>query len=406
MIAAVAALFAACSETDTFKEAAQEQGAEKALSFSAYADKVTKGSNSAALNDFYTVFGVYGWKTVNGTVVTDKPVFSNTPNEYFTVDGNGETVYKTSGKPSVEWTLPSDFGTGEGKKGYWYYENVRYWDKAATNYQFFAIAPYMAEPIYSVAPGDANIAIATAASKYDISTENNLALAGSPIVPQANLSYSGYNKDFMISEKVSVDPHTAGITSSDVNLVFHHVLAKLNVKIQKADGFTNPQNLKVNKLEIAGLAKKGNYVYTTNFTTKGWATEETYTYPINTEYSLNAQTNYSGCYWVEKLIFPQVTTCKALGLQANATALTDMYLYIQYQIGDNQIYDAYYDFANIWGATVINDGTNTATNSFEFKQGYEYNLTLTVGPEPIHFEATVTQWADTTNPINQNVDID
>ena len=406
MIAAAATLLTACMGNDTFKENVQEQNAKQALSFSAYADKVTKGSNSSALNDFYTVFGVYGWRTVNGQVV-NTPVFSNTPNEYFTEDKNGTVVYKTGidNKPSLEWKLPADFGTGDPAKGYWYYENVRYWDKSATNYQFFAIAPYMAEPIYSVTAGDANIAIATAQQKYDIENEINLALKGDPTVPQAALSYSGYNKDFMISEKISVDPHAANVTSSDVDLVFHHVLAKLNVKIKKADTFTNPQNLKVNTLKIAKLAKTGNYVYTTNFTTNGWATNGTYDYVVNTPYSLNAATNYNECYWIEKLIFPQVTTCKALGLQADATALTDMYLYIQYQIGDNQVYDAYYDFANIWGATVVNDGNNDDTNSFEFKQGYEYNLTLTVGPEPIHFDATVTPWADVNNPIQKNQDL-
>ena len=43
MIIAAAALLTACSDNDTFRSAVQEQQTEQALSFSAYADKVTRG---------------------------------------------------------------------------------------------------------------------------------------------------------------------------------------------------------------------------------------------------------------------------------------------------------------------------------------------------------------------------
>lgn len=429
IISAAVALLVSCGDNDTFKDAAKEQQKEQALSFSAFADKVTKAGNSTALNDFYTVFGVYGWKIVNGEIVTD-PVFSNHANEYFTVDSNGSEVYKTSGKPSDEWALPDNFGTGEGKKGYWYYENVRYWDKMATEYQFFAIAPYdnATTPVYSVtasapnatdAEKNNNFSIYSSETKYDISTEKNLALANnanSTLVPQAALVYSGFNKDYMIADKKTVKP-VGAVTTSDVQLVFHHILTKLNVKIQKAENYKGQQVLKVNKFKIANLAKEGYYNYTTSMVTNGWTSTEKYNIDINTEYPLaNAETNYSGCYWIETLIFPQTINCKAAGAQPTATDLTDRYLYIQYQIGD-EVFNAYYDLAYVFDITtapvpatyyVAEDaeviaGTKqvgdektaaVAGKDFEFKPGSQYNLTLTVGPDPIHFDAEVIEWTN------------
>ena len=387
IITAMAAMMVSCANNDTFKASVQADNENKPLSFAAYADKVTKSGNSTALNDFYNVFSVYGWKAVqkeDGSDTEYKPVFQNIPNEYFTVDDNGAVVYKTTGKPSLEWVLPADFGNTEGKRGYWYYEDVRYWDKMATSYQFFAIAPYDATPIYSVAPGSNNFAIATADEKYDITTEKNLALAGTPAVPQAALSYSGYNKDFMIADKVTAnDVVTAA--NSDVQLTFHHILTKLNVKIKKDPTFNSKQQLIINELKITNLDKEGNYIYK-GMTTNGWNTENKYNIDITDDYSLNADTNYDGCYWIENLIFPQKATKKATGAQPTAANLTDMYLYIQYQIG-NEEFSAYYDFADIWDSTLGIGG------EFEFKQGSQYDLTLTVGPKPIHFEALVSAWA-------------
>lgn len=439
MILAAVALFASCYESDTFKGAAQEQKADQPLSFTAYADKVTKAGNSTALQDFYTVFGVYGWKTVaktDGSGQENQSVFENVPNEYFATDAKGNVVYNGEGdKPSKEWGLPEPF------KGAWYYKDVRYWDKMATSYQFFAIAPYdeAATPVYTVTPSapnatDAqknnNFSIYSESNKYDISTEYNLArtnLAATPVseaeAPNGELTYSGFKKDFMIAEKKFATPKGT-VTTSDVQLVFHHILTKLNVKIQKSENYKAQQQvLKVNKLEVANLAKEGYYVYNTNMTTKGWTTSGTYPINIDTKYPLaNAETNYDKKYWIETLIFPQTTTCMAAGAQPTADGLNGIYLYIQYQIGD-EVYNAYYDLAYVFDPTtapvaavlytaedeeVINQEKNVEDvktpavpgKNFEFKQGSQYNLTMIVGPDPIYFEATVSAWDDVTKEIS------
>lgn len=423
MIAAAVVLLTACMEQDALRQNANEQLTEQALSFSAFSNKVSKAGNSTALKDFYTVFGVYGWKTLADNTTNDV-VFSNVANEYFTADDNGATIYKTN-KPSSEWVLPNDIAAN---KGYWYYEDVRYWDKMATSYQFFAIAPFESNPTYTVAANANNISIATAASPYDISSEYNLArtdFSTNPIsetaAPKSELTYSGFKKDYMIADKVIVDPKTRA-ANTDVTLLFHHILTKLNIKIQKSNDYKGQQILKVNKLEIANLAKKANFVYNAaGMTSDGWTkaaktdAANVYSLTVNNAYSLaNDATNYDQCYWIETLIFPQSTNCKAGGAQATADALTDCYLYIQYQIG-SEVYNAYYDLAYVFdhalapvAATYYVDGDDipdgkqigdekTAAvpgGNFTFAQGSQYNLTMTVGPEPIHFAATVDDWDD------------
>lgn len=393
ILAAVAGLFASCSQEVLVDETSQNE-AQKPFMFETFTQKATRAADSNKLQDFYTVFGVYGWKTVDGTVVTDA-VFENTPNEYFATDAAGATVY-TAGKPSDEWVLASPFA------GAWYYENIRYWDKMADSYQFFAIAPYEATPNYSVAAGSDNFNIYSATSKYDISTEYNLArtdLTATPVdetvAPKAELTYFGFNKDYMISDKVV---NTTKV--SDVNLTFHHILAKLNVKVKKADSYKGKQVLKVNRLTIANLDKEGYFDYTTGMTTKGWTSgDKARTIDINTPYALandpTPANNLDGNYWIETLIFPQVATCKSVNAQANVTGLTDPNLYIEYQIG-NEVFKVWYDFAHIWDNTLAVDGT------YEFLQGNQYTLTLTIGPDPIHFDAEVTPWVTT----EKNWDVD
>lgn len=384
MIAAAVALFTACSETDTFKDAVSENNPQP-LSFSAFAGKNTKakGENSASLQDFYDVFSVYGFKTVQRADGEKKEtVFGNVPVEYFAEDKAGDPVYVGS-KPSTEWVRANEtFSAG------WYYEEVRFWDKMADSYEFFAVAPYVESGEYAVEAGDNNVKIKTAASPYVISTEKNLAIVND--VPKSQqLSYCGFNRDYMVASKIEKTKANNALTGK-VDLEFKHILAKLNIKIKLGDSYIGSQELVVNELKVNGLYKQGYYVGNTDLS--GWIVDpdEKYARDIDADYSLTDETtNYSEYYWLETLMFPQTATCKVKGIQPTATGMDDMYLYINYHIGTEN-YEAYYDFAAIWKANAeVND-------TFSFAQGNEYNLTITVGPEPIKFTASVVAW-DTTN---------
>lgn len=412
IIAITAITFAGCAETEKLNQDIKND-VKAPMSFTAYSDVLTRADakNSTKLNDFYKVFSVYSWKTVGDDV---QEVFKNVPNEYFTSDAAGNTVYTGTKKPSDEWVVPDDIST---TKGYWYYENLRYWDKLAT-YQFFAIAPYDASeaPYYTVAAGADNFSLYKDedGKRYDISTETNLMASE----PQNALKYYEFLKDFMIAEKKSTAnvAQTATASGQDVNLVFHHILSKLNVMIQKDENFKGNQNLVVTDLVIGKLKKEGNFTYTTNMTTNGWTTSSaTYNIALNNKaYSLNSTDqnkdewgkNYDKCYWVENLIFPQDITCKkayvsnAIVPQSDTENL-ESYLYVAYKIGTEK-FEAYYDLANVFGV-------GTANSTYSFAQGSQYRLTITVGPKPIHFAAEVSTWNDEldgSNVVVHNVSAD
>ena len=377
MIAVAGALLTSCSQDSLFDENLKN-AAEQPFVFEAFADKTTRAveSNSTNLYDFYKTFDVYGWKTVNSTASS---VFAHVPVGYFASDTQGDVVYATSpAKPSDEWNFSS---------AGWYYENVRYWDKVASGYEFFAIAPYEANPApaLTVAAGATNIAIGSSSAKYDISTEKNL-VSGSPVTtttgvtPIADKKYFGFNKDYMLADKSTTK-------NALVNLNFHHILTKLNVKVTKQDSYKGAQDLVINEIKIAGLKKTGYFNYTTNMTTCGWTTDDTYNLVNTGDYiiaSKTASTVYNGYYWIQTLIFPQTLTCKDTGAKGVATNLTDRYLYVKYTIG-TEVFEAYYDLANAFGNTAANQ-------TYEFAQGSEYTLNIKVGPEPIIFDATVTPW--------------
>jgi len=385
ILAAVAGLFASCSSDVLVDETSQNE-APKPFTFETFAEKATRAdeANSTNLYDFYKTFDVYGWKTVASA---DQAVFAHVPVGHFTSDTQGEVVYSTApAKPSDEWTFSA---------AGWFYENVRYWDKVASGYQFFAIAPYEATPApaLAIAAGDANIAIGSSSDKYDISTEKNLVngvavTTTTGITPIADKKYFGFNKDYMLADK-STTKNTV------VTLNFHHILTKLNVKVTKQDTYLGASDLVVKEVKIANLKKTGYFAYNTNMTTNGWTSDGTYNLVNTGDYSISAATNYSGYYWFQTLIFPQTLTCKAIAAKAEATDLTDRYLYVKYAIGA-EVFEAYYDLANAFGKTTVDE-------TYEFAQGSEYTLNIKVGPEPIVFDATVTAW-NVVDEVNKIVD--
>jgi hypothetical protein len=194
----------------------------------------------------------------------------------------------------------------------------------------------------------------------------------------------------MVATKITRVKENNVLPSQKVDFVFKHILAKLNVKIKLGDSYIGGQDLIVNELKINGLAQKGYYVGQTDLT--GWTiTSDRYARDIKKDYSLtdeDATKNFSDYYWLETLMFPQTATCKKTVVQSTSNGMTDMYLYINYHIGTEN-YEVYSDFASIWMNTPAVDGT------FDFVQGNEYNLTITLGPEPIKFDASVVQWATT-----------
>ena len=393
VLVAGAAIVASCSDSTKMNHEVRQTAQSERIGFVTYSEKTTRAdeTNSVNLYDFYKTFDVYAWKNANSQV---QSVFNHIPVEYFTEDTVGTYVYKQSpAKPSIEWG--DDWKTANNRKG-WFYEEVRYWDKLATSYNFYAIAPYEVNPspAIHIEDGQDNITIGSDSARYKVSTEKNLALVNDTIT--MGRKYYGFNKDYMLADKSETKYNI-------VTLTFHHILTKLNVKITLTDAYKGAQPFIIRDLKIAGLEDEAYFDYTTSMTTNGWSTKSDLTYDlhIDTDYflknvpdSIADTTQYSGYYWIQTLIFPQTLKCDTIGAQT--TAQNSKYLYIEYAIGE-EIFNAYYDLAYVFGSTM-----EASNNTYELKQGSEYTININVGPDPITFEAKASKWDDDTE-IDHNI---
>ena len=382
VLVAGAAIAVSCSDTIKINNEVPQPNQNEKIGFVTYSEKATRADqdNSVNLYDFYKAFDVYAWKTANGTV---QEVFNHDAVEYFTKDTAGTYVYTTS-KPSVEWGNIND----TQYRG-WFYKDIRYWDKLATKYNFYAIAPYekVPSPALTIQDDAANINIGSATDLYKVSTEKNLAKDSTLTKDR---KYYGFNKDYMLADK-------SNTRNERVTLNFHHILTKFNVKITLTSAYKGTQTFTIKNLTIAGLEDEGYFEYNTAMTKNGWTTKDGSTYNLTdtTDYILKNvpanvadTTEYSGYYWFQTLIFPQTLTCDTVGAQTTAPA--SKYLYIEYNIG-NEPFKAYYDLAYVFGCT---QETTDNKDKYELKQGSEYTINIKVGPDPIVFDANASAWAD------------
>jgi hypothetical protein len=186
MIAAAAALFAACSSNDVFKEVEEQ---ETAISFNPFASNETKAAitgadNAARLASLATAggFKVYGYKTIDSWAHAST-IF------------NGTTV--TSSNSGVDWT----------------YTGLRFWDKTAT-YNFYAVAP-------SAPSGGAAYAIEADPTDADFGM---ITITGA-----TSAKYSAAN-DFLVDRDGAKNELGSAHTLANnpaVNIDFHHIMAKV-----------------------------------------------------------------------------------------------------------------------------------------------------------------------------------
>lgn len=355
---ATVALVAGCSQSevlvDTETPVIQVQNN---IGFDTFVNKATRAANSTALNDFYSAFNVYGWKTVGNENPTC--VFNNITVSYFNADDGSGT------EPSAEW--------GENPQTGWYYNDIRYWDKMATGYQFSAYTPTDAD---ANCTADGVITIGTSENPVTVETANLMEDA-----PSATLAYSGFASDYMTAQS------TESNNNNKVSLIFKHLQTKLNIRIMLDESITTAQDVSVQKIEVHNLGNKGYYASdaTATGTVSGWTITEAsdqYVPTAGNVYSLNATNNYNGCYVLEQLILPQ-TIEKADADIPSLSEYSEACIYVEYTIG-GETFKSYSPLANIF----------TTDESYNLEGGKQYTLNITVGPKPIEFTAEVTEWAE------------
>lgn len=385
MIAAAAAIFAACSDNDTFKEINNLEGPQ--ISFSTYAQKATRAENSSStytlnLSDHHKTFKVWGYKNTDKKAVFD-----------------GDSVGYSSNA--------------------WSYLVNRYWDKTATSYEFYAFAP-------ENAPLSFNGVVEIDTQKNGYFTINNAySKVGANRSPMTEGSAVIVWNDFDDSTDEDVDIMIAdtcrlsgtALTAAQngkVTLNFIHILSRLNITIKTVDGFdptvATDDSICVDSIIISNFAHAGTFseiqgTVSANNLKAGTIDRWTPSNRSKYRYDIDYTATKSPIYTIEALMVPQEIAKDTINLDGTyptGTADVDApYIKIDYSIysyntktgkksQNKEHYTAYYNLAKLFGIKVNG-------NTFAFNEGWQNTLNITITPAIIKFDAKVAPWADQKN---------
>jgi len=330
MIAAAAAFFAACSSNDTFKENVVE---ETPITFKQSGiENLTKAA--LTLDWFKTnnnAFGVNGFKGATRIFTNEKVTYSSS---------------------TSDWSHPT----------------IRFWDKAASNYNFYAYAPYSTTaPTFDSTTG---YTFTSTTLITDITTDG----ADKAVAWKTNTSYA----------------ECCSTHGSHVELIFNHVLSKLAFKIKTTQDIVDAgATITVKKIELDfptaatsqwAQASAGAAAGTTTFTTyaaKDGSTYETEVYNDATGEDLTASAEDIGKTYI---VYPVNTTNT------------------EHVFGVKVTYDLEYSDGATETACVATGtvgGGNTAATQYKPAQNDSYTVTITVDPAHIEFcVESVTGWSE------------
>lgn len=362
LIIAAAAMLASCWETEKIGKDIVNDENPTVIGFNTVSEKATRATASETdLEYYHNSFNVYSTKTSNN--VTDA-----TPEVVF--DGN------------LEADLIS-FDSTRMAPNNWTYSPYRYWDKQAT-YAFVAVAPNSKIVKYSKSENVADNAgtfVTTNATGYTL-VGQNLQTSDAPADAEIRKGFTGANggdTDIMTSGKIT---RNGANPAEDVNLEFHHILAKLNIAIAKDPTFDNVKVI-IRKVQVVGLDDNGTYYEGTSDTESAWTSSK-----VNDDYKLlweNAngielpgstdEANGKKLYFIESLIMPQ-------SIEQNVEKLIIDYTIVTETREEKYNYELKFD-----------DGQNNKV--FEnFRERNNYTVSLTVRPNIITFDASATLWVD------------
>lgn len=306
MLAFATLMMAACANNDLVDEGLVSEEVPQAIGFETFSNKISRQvADATALESYHDAFGVWAYKTVD----TEKTVMEN---------------YQVM-KP--DWTYA---GVGT--------QTLKYWDKQATKYSFYAYAPYAASGV-SISAGKIIIEDDTYAATENLQTTWGTSL---------NTSKFTTDTDWMIA-----DPETVLTTNfgDDVEEEFKHIMSKLIV-ILKSDDVAAGTKVEVTSVSVNNVHGKGSFIGTI------WtATDD----PKSISGIVGELESTSGYYSMEYLLIP-----------SNGAPTFS----IQYTVND----DTY---------TVTNA---EITNIPKFEANTCYTLTATIGLSPIEFTAEVSEF--------------
>ena len=372
ILAAVATMLVSCGETEKINNDLKDTTEPRVIGFSSFSEKATKGdggnsANILNLEYFHNTFAVYGTK--ENTQTHDK--------EYVF----GESAATTAGvKGGTECTYTGDADASFYGSN-WSYTDLRYWDRQA-EYDFIAYAPALDSNPLRYKYNAVGAEVGDAGNDF---VATDYVLTGKNL--QAKATAAAKNKGFNVNDQdldlmTSASQSQLGTVHTPVQLTFKHILSKINVIIGKSETLDNADVL-IDEVTITKLVDKGSYAESrydgvSTPRVSGWtpaATNDDADYVLKYETSAGepylpdtdgADTyNVNPLYFIESLVIPQ-------------TIANDAKVTVKYHINSEA-----YTYV-----LVLKDAFT------EFFDRYNYNLTFTIGPSVITFDASAYGWAD------------
>lgn len=333
LMAAAAAMFAACSETELVN-AVNEAEYQKAIGFDEFLGKSTRGLNTTELDDFHDGFGVWAFKGDAGDVNT-------------LVMDNFKVVENGAGK----WVYDGQTGGATGSVA----QVLKYWDKLKS-YEFYAYAPY--NKAVKLVNKDLQIV------EGEYAANENLAGTTLSTTPPADVTYTGVGDDddekttdWMVAATVARAKDTNDY--SEVQEVFAHTMSRLIVNLKSDIALT------VNSVSVNNVYGKGSYA--------------------NGKWSVNALHEKS-----------------VSGAKGAVTGGSVVHYCMEYLLIPSEVEPSFSIEYVVNGDTrILSNAEITGIDKFEAGKAYE--VTVTIGNDPIEFTANVTAWgAATTGGVTIN----
>jgi len=364
ILAAVAAIAAtACNKT---YEVNPTPGVP--IGFGSWTEHLTKarvqGSNTFAADDN---FNVYGYKLVGENKTT---VF------------NGDVVSTTDG---TNWT----------------YTTPRYWDPNATSYTFFAVSP----------AGLLN----SADAKTGAFTSNDITFAGD-------------NNDILVADKTTVNKTDGSGNFNNfgtVHMVFNHVASLVDINVKKAPALHNA-TVKVTALALENVVTKGTMAVSADYNRATTASPAGTNGPVVSWTPGTTKGTYGPTNGVSSVTIPdggqEITEDNTFPGSAEDYSPAGSTILINHLVVMPQTFDtgknetASQKLTITYKISVENGGENTYTGSVwladfdkiddtdqadtkvaSWEPGKHYVLYLTLNANAITFDASINDWATTTN---------
>lgn len=401
--AAVAAL-ASCSNSEVITEVNEPQVPDKAIAFETFSSNATRAENSNAsktdgLENHHSNFSVWGYKDVQDTYVFG-------------------TASDSEGKSSTGVTVTAEENPISSGTYIWTYSPIRFWDKGANSYEFYACAPATTsgtDPYFVLNKKTGG----TQADDYftlNAVTLSNYTLSGkqyeqsmkenqvqNPEDGSTQITIGG-NIDYMIADACKITDFT-----SPVQLHFNHILSRLNITVKKSNDL-NDYVVALTSLVVKNIRSKGDFNESTQVTdlnkgtTERWNTQNS---PL-INYVANSLSNVttSSQYVLQSLVIPQKVgyeeinrdgTTDSEGSKAPLSTNNKPYIELAYTITSGsytESFKAYFNLADVFMPTPT---SGTKSGDISFNEGWQNTLHITIDATQITFDPDVYQWMDKEN---------